>query len=146
MALMEWKEDYRIGIAAVDHEHQELIALLNDLYDSLEGTVEAGAVADFLGEVFAQISAHFALEERVMAERGYDQFGEHKAQHELLLEEIRDIMDQQETSHPDGVWSGEELRVDLGGRLERWFGEHFRTHDARLHKKLGVIHGAEGHS
>jgi len=30
--------------------------------------------------------------------------------------------------------------VDLehfGSRLDEWFSEHFRTRDARLHKKLG---------
>jgi hemerythrin len=38
-------------------------------------------------------SAHFALEERFMREHGYDQLALHKADHERLLDEIREIMD-----------------------------------------------------
>lgn len=130
MVLMEWKEEYRIGIPAVDYEHQELIALLNDLYEGLSGEIDQGVIADFLGEVYARISAHFALEERVMAERGYDQLAEHKADHELLLDDIRDIMDESEMTDPS------LLAAVLGPRLENWFGDHFKTQDARLHRRL----------
>ena len=130
MALMEWKEDYRIGIPAVDYEHQELIALLNDLYAGLGGGTDPDSIAEFLGEVYARISAHFALEERVMTECGYDQLPQHKTDHEALLDEIRDIMDESEAAEP------EALAAALGPRLERWFGAHFRTHDARLHRHL----------
>ena len=33
MALLQWKDRYSVGIAAVDHEHKELIGLINRLYD-----------------------------------------------------------------------------------------------------------------
>ena len=130
MALIEWKEEYRIGIPAVDYEHQELIALLNDLYAGLAAEIDPGAIAEFLGEVYARISAHFALEERVMTERGYDQLAAHKADHEALLDEIRDIMDESEATDPS------LLAAALGPRLQTWFGDHFKTHDARLHQRL----------
>ena len=29
MPLLEWKDSYSVGIAAVDHEHRELIDLIN---------------------------------------------------------------------------------------------------------------------
>ncbi len=38
MALIEWKDEYSTGIADVDHEHQELIALINDLYVAMSST------------------------------------------------------------------------------------------------------------
>lgn len=130
MALIEWREEFRIGIPSVDYEHQELIALLNDLYANLVGQVDDLSVREFLGEIFARISAHFALEERVMRERAYDQFEEHKADHEALLDEIRDIMD--ESEEVDASLLGESF----GQRLQRWFTNHFKTHDARLHRQL----------
>lgn len=130
MALIEWQERFNIGIASVDHEHRELVELLNALHAELSAGARYYEMIDFLGEVFAQISAHFALEEREMRERGYDQYAEHKEAHEALLDEIRDIMDDYE----EGAY--ESPAADLGVRLERWFGEHFRTHDARLHKTL----------
>lgn len=130
MALIEWQERFSIGIPAVDHEHRELIALLNELYDRLLQEQGDCPVVDFLGEVFAQISAHFALEEREMRDMGYDGYQAHKAEHEDLLEEIREIMDDYE----EGM--AEESVEDLGSQLENWFGNHFKTQDSRLHKFL----------
>ena len=139
MALIEWKEEFRIGIPSVDYEHQELIALLNELYAGLGlesgGTFDRAAVGEFLGEVYARISAHFALEERVMREQNYVLYDQHKDNHEELLDSIRDIMDdtELESADPQTETLGPE---DLGKRLDAWFSEHFRTHDARLHKAL----------
>lgn len=67
----------------------------------LAGSSEPAVIA-FLGEIFHGVSAHFALEERFMHENRYDQFSEHKAAHEELLEEIRNIMDGYEAD-PDGA-------------------------------------------
>jgi hemerythrin-like metal-binding protein len=131
MGWIEWKDSYRLGIPAVDYEHQEMIALLNDLYEGLQGEVDSHSVDAFLGQVYARISAHFALEERVMRDRDYDQYADHKSAHESLLDEIREIMDE----HDTGAF--ENAAEILAERLQTWFTEHFRTHDARLHSQLG---------
>jgi len=129
MSLIEWKEQYAIGIPAVDTEHRELIALINEVHRRLRAGEEGLTVSDFLGEIFARISAHFALEERVMRERHYDQLPAHKADHERLLDGIRDIMDDYEDRKDFDA-------AAFAMRLDAWFGEHFRTHDARLHRHL----------
>ncbi|NIR29895.1 MAG: hemerythrin family protein [Gammaproteobacteria bacterium] len=129
MALIEWKEEFSVGVASVDHEHRELIELINDTHDHLVHTNEREAVADFLGEIYAKISAHFALEERLMREQEYDQYLDHKADHERLLDEIRDIMDY----YLDTREFDEER---FAAQLASWFTEHFKTKDARLHKYL----------
>jgi len=87
-------------------------------------------VMDFLGEIYAHVSAHFALEEKIMRKRNYDQYKDHKDDHERLLDELRDIMDDYEEN---AYFSDEEF----SGHIERWFTEHFKTKDARLHKHLG---------
>jgi len=130
MTLVEWRDDFRIGIASVDHEHQGLIRLLNELYAEIKDAGDRAAVERFLGEVNAKISAHFALEEKIMRERGYDQYADHKADHERLLDGIRDIMDDYET----GAYA--DYGEALGVHLRDWFAEHFRTRDARMHKML----------
>ena len=133
MTLIQWQERFRIGIESVDYEHQEMIALLNELYEGLKTGAEDQDVVAFLGEVYTRISAHFALEEREMKERGYDQLAEHKADHELLLDQIRDIMD-------DYEFGAGELPVEtFGQRLGDWFGKHFATHDARLHRAMADL-------
>ena len=89
-----------------------------------------GSVEGFFGDLYKGISAHFALEERFMRERQYDQLAAHKRDHERLLDEIRDIM--------DDFADEKQTASSLAGRLEAWFSRHFETHDARLHKALGA--------
>jgi len=131
MALLHWKDHYSVGIEAVDHEHKELIDLINRLHEEL---MEKGAVLTveaFFGDLFMGISAHFALEERFMREHRYDQLPQHKADHERLLDEIRDMMDE--------FTADEKINnAELATRLDAWFSRHFETHDARLHKALGL--------
>lgn len=127
MPLIEWDEKFSVGVAAVDHEHRELIALVNEAHERL---VRPGAAEDLLGEIHARIAAHFALEERLMQEQRYDGYAEHKADHERLLDEIRDIMD----DYADNRVYDEQR---FARRLAEWFSVHFQTHDARLHQELG---------
>jgi len=130
MALIEWKDAFATGIPDVDHEHQELIGLINKLYEAMSGENASITVMDFLGEIYAHVAAHFALEEKIMRERKYDHYREHKADHEELLDELRDIMDDYEEN---AYYNDEEFSASI----ERWFTEHFKTRDARLHKHLG---------
>ena len=130
MSLLHWKDRYTVGVAAVDHEHKELIGLINRLYNEVAAQASKQAVVDFFGDLFKAISSHFALEERLMRERRYDQLIQHKNDHERLLDEIRDIMEDFEAcDHFD--------EKHLARRLDAWFSRHFESHDARLHSVLG---------
>jgi hemerythrin len=132
MALIEWRDEFDTGVAEVDHEHRELVGLINELHDQLAAGAEKDTVGRFLGEVFARISAHFALEETVMRKHRYDEYAEHKADHEKLLDDLRDIMDDHEA---DAYFDYQEA---LAAAVRDWFVNHFKTKDARLHRKLGV--------
>ncbi len=131
MTLLQWKDEYSVGIDAVDYEHKELIALINRLHDELGGEAAKLTVPKFFGDLLEGISAHFALEEKFMRERGYDQLDQHKRDHERLLDEIREIMDAFEDAEKFDS-------AKVATRLEAWFSRHFETYDARLHRMLGA--------
>jgi hemerythrin len=60
----------------------------------------------------------------------YDQLLQHKADHERLIDVLRDIMD----AAPDAPDRSAEHLVEV---LGDWFAGHFSSHDARLHNRLG---------
>jgi len=130
MALIQWQPQFEIGIPAIDHEHRLLIGVINQLHASLAKDAPKSDILDFLGDVHADITAHFALEEKTMRDLGYNEYEAHKADHERLLDEIRDIMDAFEA---DAYFDYSET---LSQQLERWFSEHFRTLDSRFHHFL----------
>ncbi|MBT7952853.1 MAG: hemerythrin family protein [Gammaproteobacteria bacterium] len=129
MVLVEWRDDFKVGIDEVDFEHKEMIDLINESYEEAKKDGSSEAVMDFLGEIFEKISAHFALEEKVMKKLEYDQFEDHKDDHERLLDSIRDIMDE----YADETVLDDEK---FGLSLKEWFVNHFSTKDARLHSFL----------
>ena len=131
MTLIEWRSEFETGVADVDHEHRELVDLINELHAKLGSGASRETISAFLGEVFARISAHFALEESVMRKHHYDEYAAHKSDHEKLLDDIRDIMD----AHEAGVF--DDATELLAARLKSWFEVHFRTHDARFGRILG---------
>ena len=129
MTLLQWREEFRVGIEEVDFEHRELIGLINATHAQAGAGASPESLDRALGDIHSAISAHFALEEKVMRGRRYDAVDEHKADHERLLDDIRDIMDEV-ARH--GVFD----EAAFGQRLADWFGVHFRTHDARFHHAI----------
>lgn len=130
MTLLEWKPEYCVGNASIDHEHQQMIHQINTLYNQLGESADAETIESVLGEIHADISAHFALEERLMREASYAEYQDHKDDHEDLLDQIHDLLD----SFNADPAAGQSL---LKARLSDWFGRHFSSFDARLHKQLG---------
>ena len=131
MTLIPWRKEFETGVESIDHEHQNLISAINDLAVLAKGERPTQQIQASLAEIHALIEAHFALEEKVMRSVGYEGYAEHKADHDRLLDDIRDIMDE--------VAAGADTDVPaaIADRTGRWFGNHFRTLDRRLHALTG---------
>lgn len=130
MALIDWQDEFAIGLEAVDHEHRALIDLINSLHRNLAEDAPKSDIESVLGEIESGIGAHFALEEKTMRDLNYDGYAAHKADHERLLDDIRDIAD----AYEEGAYS--ELSDLLSDQLKKWFSVHFREMDSRLHRFL----------
>ena len=127
MALIEWRDEYCTGIKGVDFEHEALINQINSIYELVTNQADKDLVIDSLGDIYGSISAHFALEEQMMVRHHYVNYAQHKADHDRLLDEIRDITEEFEAT--------EQLDdAEFTRKLGDWFKLHFQTHDARLHK------------
>jgi hemerythrin len=132
MVLIVWRKEFETGIADVDHEHRELVDLINRLHAEITSGAGHRKVQDFLGEVFAKIAAHFALEESMMRKHRYDGYAAHKAEHEELIDALRDIMDEADAD------DSASYRERLPRTVQDWFVNHFKSKDAQLHAKLGI--------
>ena len=127
MSVLQWRDEFSVGIDEVDYEHRELIELIGKLQNEMSAGGDTERILEALGEIYAQISAHFALEEKAMRTMNYIADADHKEDHETLLDDLRDIMDAVED---DGIIEEAQLTHDL----DRWFSDHFKTHDAKLHR------------
>ncbi len=123
MTLLHWNPNLGIGIAEVDREHRELVDRVNLLHAELGPARTGAAAAAFVQRVQADVAEGFAHEERAMSERGYEALAEHRASHDHLLEELREL--------------GADLPLN-DERFARWLSaslaDHFQLHDARVHR------------
>ena len=127
MELIEWNENFATGISGIDHEHKELIASINAFALNLKQDSTKDELVDILNNIYATIHSHFMLEEKVMKKNAYDEYEYHRNEHAELLDDIRDLTIELESS-PD--FDPQQLTQ----KLTDWFLNHFKTHDARLHK------------
>lgn len=126
MSVLQWRSEFGVGIRIVDHDHRELISGIRDRQEQLVNCSDPDKLVEILGIIYAEIAAHFAHEEKLMEQMRYPAFADHKEDHETLLDDLREIMVGVED---EGVLDEVQLTDDL----DRWFSDHFRTHDAKLH-------------
>ncbi len=126
MPLLDWKDEYETGIAFIDFEHRRLVTLINKTCRSIGQESATEDIAAGLGELYAGICAHFALEEKLMREKTYALYEVHKADHERLLEQLRAMMDAFEAG------ACENCGKTLDDCLTEWFRRHFRIEDPRF--------------
>jgi len=129
MAQIEWGEEFSVGNAAVDQEHESLIGQINQIYEQLNPPLDTDLIDSMLTDLQDEISTHFALEELLMQEAGFAGYEAHKQDHERLLDQIHDMV----FHFTEDPGSGRELLIN---RLSDWFSNHFKKFDARLHKQL----------
>ncbi len=58
MPLLQWKHRYSVGIEAVDHEHRELIDLINTLHEMIIAKRDKPEVADRSSAISSKASRH----------------------------------------------------------------------------------------
>lgn len=88
---LNWVEAYECGNPEIDAEHRELFDLGNALFAATMTPGSAQAWRPALENMLAHIISHFAHEERILLERGYDRLDEHRRVHAAILKRAREI-------------------------------------------------------
>jgi len=124
--LFEWDDAYLIGIDELDFEHRGLIDGLNQLHDELTRHDDRDKVDQTLGEIHARLTAHFALEERVMRDGKYAGYAGHKRQHDEFLDDYVDFLYFFENN------PGLGYSAMIETYLKDWIVDHITTSDKKM--------------
>ncbi|RJR41588.1 MAG: hemerythrin [Desulfobacteraceae bacterium] len=122
MEVFPWKEQYSVGIASIDKQHQKLVAYLNDIYKALG----EGKGKESLGQIFSGLieytKTHFASEEGLMKLYDYPGYEEHRQIHDKM------------TAHVLGL--GEKFKkgeisspIQIANFLKDWLSKHIQETD-----------------
>ena len=120
---IRWTANMEIGCRSIDADHRSIITLLNAIIDANQAA-DRPRLGELLEQLGDETAAHFQDEEQWMSEIGYELVHEHKAEHQRLLEEYANQVDE---FHKDNI-SAEFL----GRFIYRWFVRHIEGLDATL--------------
>lgn len=90
MSNISWKAEYSVGNSKLDQHHQRIVNMINLLGDAIDNGTEKAALMKILSDLAGYTKTHFAKEERLMAEAGYQALDEHKLQHAELNRKLAD--------------------------------------------------------
>ncbi|KAF7600129.1 MAG: hemerythrin [Candidatus Dactylopiibacterium carminicum] len=125
MAFFVWSDDLATGDARIDNDHQQLVQLVNDLYDAMKGGKGNDVLKKTLDELIRYTASHFRREESLMAQITYADTAVHKAEHERLVKEVLDLQKRFESGSAT-------LSITVFNFLSDWLRKHIKECDVKL--------------
>ncbi len=121
MATITWKEFYSVGDPSIDAQHQQIVGIINDLFDAMEKKSAQEVVKPILDRLVKYTFEHFKHEEEVMAAAEYPDLVEHKALHDKIRQKTLDLQENADfvTGH------------NLLAFLKDWWLGHIQTEDKK---------------
>ena len=85
MEKIVWSSELSVGVDVFDEHHKHVILMINRLIDTQEAVTNSEVVSDLLDRMTRYARDHLKAEELMMAEHGYPQLEQHKAQHMAFI-------------------------------------------------------------
>lgn len=108
--MIRWKEEYCLGIAAIDEQHMRLIELANEAYMLLANdliTDKYDKIVELIEELKEYTVYHFQCEEEYMEKAGYKRLFSQKIDHADFIEKVNNIdlkkIDEQQDKYLAGI-------------------------------------------
>jgi len=123
MALIEWTDDFSVGVEVFDDDHKILIGMINELHEALNEGRGLDLVEDIFDRLEDYTNTHLASEESLMKSTGYAGYEEHKLAHEDWIKKLQEFKDK---------YQNEELilaDVAMNQFLHSWLVDHIRGVD-----------------
>jgi len=126
-----WDESLSVQVQEIDEDHRKLV----DLFNILNHAVTAGDSLQYIEAVLEELINctiwHFSHEERLMIKYDYEDFTEHKTDHQDLIDSAREL---QQKFLQTNQLSDEDISF-----LEHWLTGHILSADMKLGSFLGEV-------
>ncbi|NOQ68735.1 MAG: bacteriohemerythrin [Gammaproteobacteria bacterium] len=120
-----WDETLSVEVDEIDEDHRKLV----DLFNILNHSVVEGDAADYIEAVLEELISctiwHFRHEERLMLLYKYEGIVEHKAEHQELIDSVKEL--QQKFQKENKLLTNEDVEF-----LEDWLTLHILGQDMKL--------------
>ncbi len=91
MALFDWSDEYSVRVTEMDEQHRKLVALINELSESIGNGNEHEVIKQTLDKLLDYTAYHFLTEERLLEKNGYPGLRKQKEEHDTLSWRVLDM-------------------------------------------------------
>ena len=127
-----WDNTLSVQIDEIDEDHRRLVDLFNLLNHAVSENESSEYIDALMAELVSCTDWHFKHEERLMLKYAFPGFAEHKAEHEELLNSVRQMEQKRQAS-------GKDISNDEILFLEHWLTGHILGLDMDLGEYLSEV-------
>ena len=121
---IQWEENFKLGVAAVDEQHEEIFKYFDKLTNALQNGEGSIVVIDLLAYLDQYTSSHFKDEENLMELHRYPGLELQHQQHSRFRENIAMFSEKVANNAPT-----QEIAIQIDAALIRFFITHIRKLD-----------------
>lgn len=132
-----WLPHYKVNVEDIDHQHEELFRMMNELFEATWDGKGKDFICDCLKFLANYCVDHFKTEENYMKQFGYPDYDAHKKAHDEFTSKTVEFINVYENS---GVTT--EMLVSVVSEIGKWTKDHIRDMDQDLGKFLSQGTGA----
>ncbi len=132
MPLMNWTDKLSVGVAVIDEDHKKLVAMVNALYEAMQGGHGKDSLGGILDGLVQYTRFHFAREEKFFAQTGYPAAIPHKQEHDALTRQVLDVQQKY------AAGASATLSLDVLQFLKNWLINHIQGSDQKYQAHLNA--------
>ena len=91
MVLIEWKDEYSVGIEKIDDQHKTLIEMINDLNEAMLNRIGQETAGEIIESLIYYTDSHFRTEEELFDNFSYPDSASHKKEHSDFVKKVSDF-------------------------------------------------------
>ena len=132
MPLMNWDSSLDVGVDKMNDEHQQILSLMNRIYDAREAGQTGPDIITLLERLGQVTIDHFRDEEAYMEKIGYPGITSHKLIHKDLLDKFTAFASEIRAN-------GGEVPEKFLTFLKLWLSAHIRGIDMKYGPKAELL-------
>lgn len=118
---ISWTHELDTGIDVIDQQHRRIVDFINDL-EAAQVMKDKNKIREVINDCVDYTLSHFAFEESLQEEAGYQYCKPHKKVHELFTRKVAEYQERMQL--------GDDVSEELHAMLARWLVNHIKRDDA----------------
>ena len=126
MAIINWSDEYSLGLKVIDKQHQLLVNLINRMHEvvTLSDDTERSQVRHIFAELSDYMDSHFKTEDELLKIYNFPEIHSHRQQHNKIAMQLLDL----QLSFSKG---NRKISLELLEFLNNWFINHILVSDQK---------------